>query len=257
MKKSKIGAVVLSMALASAVCVPATAFAANAWDPSTTYGTPADNVTAGDSSATTELKGVIKPTTLSVSVPTNVVFAVDPGAAPDFTGAPASTTVGQFTSPTNYTITNNSRVPIYAAVTGVTATDVELVSDANNLTAGTEATPKVMVAINDKGNSDGTTGNLLSIDASGATITQTGNWLATTGITADAPYYAFHQDDATAATEFVNGKLAAGKDSTGAAVTDGTNKSTMYVYGAVKGEGWNTNDSFTVTPTFTIKTVEF
>lgn len=262
MKKRKIGVLALSLAVASAICVPTAAFAANAWDPAVSLDTPPENVTSADTGANTTLKGVIKPTTLSVSVPTAVTFSVDPGETPSFTGAPTSTTVGQFVSPSNYTITNKSRVPIYAAVTAVTTGSgsglkaVSLTGDPSALTAGTETNPAVMVGLNDKGNSDGTTGTLLSLDYSAATPTATGTWL-NTSIAPGSPYYAFHQDDATTPNKTVLGKLAAGKSSTGADVTDGTNSTTMYVYGAVKGEGWNANDAFTVTPTFTIKTVAF
>lgn len=256
MYKRKVGALALSVALASAICVPTVAFAAEEWDPGVTYGTPPENVTSPDGGgADTVLTGVIKPTTLSVSVPTAVTFSVDPGADPSFTGAPTGATIGQFGSPSNYTITNKSRVPIYAAVTGVATNGCTLDTALANLEAGTATDPKVMVALNDHGNNDGAGSTLLSIDAAGSTQSASG-WL-TGGIDADNPYYAFHQDDATTPTSITNGMLAAGKTSAGADVTDGTNSASMYVYGAVKGEGWDTGDKFTVTPTFTIKTAAF
>lgn len=253
MYKRKVGALALSVALASAICVPTVAFAAGEeWEPGVTYGTPPENVTAPDGDGTdTVLTGVIKPTTLSVSVPTAVTFSVDPGADPSFTGAPTGATIGQFGNPSNYTITNKSRVPIYAAVTSVAAADCTLTDTFANLEAGTATDPKVMVALNDHANSDGAGNKLLSVDAT--TPTQSTGWLA--GGTTSAPYFAFHQNDA--GTDVADGRLAAGVTSAGADVTDDTNKASMYVYGAVKGEGWNTGDKFTVTPTFTIKTVAF
>lgn len=256
MYKRKVGALALSVALASAICVPTVAFAAEEWDPDVTYGTPSENVTAPDGDGTdTVLTGVIKPTTLSVSVPTAVTFSVDPGANPSFTGAPGSATIGQFGNPSNYTITNKSRVPIYAAVTSVAAADCTLTAALANLEAGTATSPKVMVALNDHGNSDGAGGTLLSVDTT--TPTQSNGWLPSTGLSATSPYYAFHQDNAVTPNDITDGQLAAGKTSAGADVADGTNEASMYVYGAVKGEGWNTGDKFTVTPTFTIKTVAF
>lgn len=256
MYKRKVGALALSVALASAICVPTVAFAAEEWDPDVTYGTPSENVTAPDGDGTdTVLTGVIKPTTLSVSVPTAVTFSVDPGTNPSFTGAPGSATIGQFGNPSNYTITNKSRVPIYAAVTSVAAADCTLTDTFANLEAGTATNPKVMVALNDQKNNDGAGSTLLSVDAT--TSTQSTGWLPSTGLSATTPYYAFHQDNATTPNSITNGLLAAGKTSAGADVTDGTNAASMYVYGAVKGEGWNTGDKFTVTPTFTIKTVAF
>lgn len=250
MYKRKVGALALSVALASAICVPTVAFAAE-WDPAVT-GTPTEvTEPEGTTGPSTELTGVIKPTTLSVSVPTAVTFSVDPGADPSFTGAPTSEVIGQFGNPSNYTITNKSRVPIYAAVTSVAATDCTLTDAFANLEAGTVTNPKVMVALNDHANSDGAGNTLLSVDAT--TPMQSSGWLADG--TTSAPYFAFHQNDA--GTDVADGRLAAGVTSAGVDVTDDTNKASMYVYGAVKGEGWNTGDKFTVTPTFTIKTVAF
>ena len=48
MYKRKVGALALSVALASAICVPTVAFAAEEWDPGVTYGTPPENVTSPD-----------------------------------------------------------------------------------------------------------------------------------------------------------------------------------------------------------------
>lgn len=255
MYKRKVGALALSVALASAICVPTVAFAAE-WDPAVP-GTPAEvTEPEGTPGPSTELTGVIKPTTLSVSVPTAVTFSVDPGADPSFTGAPTGETIGQFGNPDNYTITNKSRVPIYAAVTSVATSGCALTETFASLEAGPSTnSPKVMVALNDQGNNDGAGSTLLSVDAT--TPTQSTGWLPSTGLSATTPYYAFHQDNATTPNNIADGKLAAGKTSAGADVTDGTNAASMYVYGAVKGEGWDTGDKFTVTPTFTIKTVAF
>lgn len=210
MKLKKAAAIALAFATAAALSVPATALAA---DPTATVpGTP--NVTAADGTMDSTLTGTIKTTTLSVSVPTAATFNVDPGKAA------AAGDGGQFESPTNYTITNKSVVPVYAYVSKVTASKVALTDDkgavAKATTAG-GADAKIQFAVK---------------DAAPANFDTKADWLTTT----TSKYYAFNAAN--------TGKIEAGSTT--------PQSKTMKFYGQVPSENWTNAQTFTVTPTFTI-----
>lgn len=224
MKKNKLGALAVSIAMASALCAPTAAFAAantdGALDASTTS---ADSTAAGGADST--LTGKIKVTTLSVSVPTAATFNVDPTVAATDAGS-------QFTSPTNYTIVNKSVVPVWAQISNVAVTGN---STAGSAVALTKRSADVTGTTMQFGISDIT-------DASSAdlALSTEDNWLVAGAQT----YNAFNKGE--------NSKLAA-KDAT---ADGGDDQATMYFYGKVDNTyaGWADGDSFTITPTFTIST---
>lgn len=217
MKLKKAAGLALALATAAAICVPATALAADPPDPSVT-NPPTPNVTAADGTAQSTLTGAIKATTLSVSVPTAATFNVDPGKAA------AATDAGQFASPTNYAITNKSVVPVYAYVSGVSASGVELTDASNDVKAATTAggaNAKIQFAVK---------------DAAPGAFTTAADWLTTS----TTKYYAFNAANM--------GKLEAGS----ATPAPASASATMKFYGQVPAENWTHGQSFTITPTFTI-----
>lgn len=212
MKKKTGAALALAVTLSMAFAVPA--FAAE--------GT----VDSSGGTSSTTITGTIKPTTLTVTVPTTVAFDVDPGATVGTTLDQSTGKAGQFTSPDNFTIVNNSVVDVYAFVSGVsTVTGVSLVDNPSSVAAKEgENLAKIMVGVKDTAPQNFNTAT---------------DWL--TGNLSDAHYYAFNATN--------KGKLAA-KDASNNSQTD--NKATMRVFGQVPSTGWATGDSFTVVPTFTV-----
>lgn len=239
MKKRKIGALALSVALASAICVPATAFALTPGPDGT--GTDGSSDLMATPAGTTELIGKIKATTLSVTVPTTMQFAIDPGTTQ---GVAQDATVaakhGQFTSPTNYTVMNSSKVPVKVTVDSVTATGCALTDTQGNIAAkSTGVDPVVMVGLSDKANG-------ASLVLGAAT-----NWFTTGGSGLGiVPFGATDYSGGSTSVVAANtGKLAP------STATDGDNKATMYVFGAVAQDGWAEGDSFSVVPTLKVEAV--
>lgn len=244
MKKRKIGALTLSVVLASAICVPATAFADNynGSDQATkdSAGTGATSSAPISSTGTeTTVTGKIKATTLSVSIPTAVAFNVDPGAAQAVTdaaagdtggGATVSNKHGQFTSPTNYKVSNLSRVKVYAYISGVAATAAG--------TPGTTVTPSLVATAPTYGGSNHADMMIGIKSAANAPtdFTTAGDWLTTSLAT---NYYPFNGTN--------KGEIAASTNGTTAAESDA-----MMIYGQVDQAGWTDGDSFQIKPTFTV-----
>ena len=225
MKKTKIGALALSVALASAICVPATAFAVANTDGALDTDTTSSPVTSTTGTSDSVLTGKIKVTTLSVSVPTAATFNVDPSIAATDAGT-------QFTSPTNYKIVNNSVVPVWAQITNVAVTGTSTGGDTVALTDtdANVADATMLFAVSDSDD-----------PATDLVFGTTGNWL-TSGALGTA-YSAFNKTG--------DGKLTATDGADG-----GTDEATMYFYGKMDNTytGWADGDSFTITPTFTIRT---
>lgn len=216
MKMKKLAASALALATAAAICAPAAAFADGLDDSTVIPATP--NVTSAGGATDSTITGTIKATTLSVSVPTKAAFNVDPGAA-----AKAGEG-GQYASPTNYTVTNKSVVPVYAYVSKVAVTGVSLVDASANVKPATNA-----------GDSDAAIMFAVKEAAAAPTGFDTaGDWLTTT----TSKYYAFNVAN--------NGKLDAAGGTAAAA--------TMKFYGQAPSTNWSEAQTFTVTPTFTIST---
>ena len=226
MKLKKAAAIALALATTAALSAPATALAADS-DP--TAGTPAEIASSatGSNSASSAITGTIKPTTLKVSVPTVVSFDVDPGKDAAVATPDANKVSGQFRSPSNFTVTNYSVVDVYGYVSGVTATGATL--SQTGATAGAHA-------------ADGTAWTtepavqIVASDTAPTNFSTAADWFDTAKT---KKLYAFNEAD--------KGKLAASADGTTAG-----GEATMYLFGQVAKTGWKANDTFTVTPTFTI-----
>lgn len=228
-KRRPVRAFAVASALALTLCAPVAAFAA---DP--TAGTNAD-ATATATPAST-ITGTIHATTLKATVPTVVAFDIDPGAtqtaALTGTFGASNKKIGQFTNPTNYTITNYSAVDVYGYVSSVTTTNATLINTKGDLAkavgAPTTANTKVMVGL------CGTADSYLD-------ITKTDGWLmADIADTAAKRYYAFNKT--------TQGKLAASAN----APTAAGGSATMTIRGAVLNGNWAENQSFQVKPVFKI-----
>lgn len=219
----------LAAALALALFAPATAFAADPTSdaPAEASGTPAE--ATASTGATSTITGTIHATTLSAKVPTVVPFNIDPGAT-QWAGTASGQKRGQFTSPSNYVITNYSAVDVYGYVSNVTVEKATLVNKTTDLAkTGGDTTPanvKVMVGLGD-------------IDSE-MTLADQNDWLKSGTQT----YYAFNKT--------TKGKLVA---STNAPSTAGGTV-TMHIYGAVKNGGWAEGDNFVVKPVFKIVAAE-
>ena len=212
MKKTTGGALALAVTLSMALAVPA--FAEDA------------TVNESGGTTTTTITGTIKPTTLTVTVPTTVAFDVDPGAEAATTLNNDTLKAGQFTNPSNFSIINNSVVDVYAYVSSVaTPSGAALVTSEQSVAPKEgETAAKVMVGVKSTAPADFSTA---------------ADWLKS-DMSEGEKYYAFNAD--------AKGKLAAKSSVEGQ--TD--NQATMYVFGQVPKTGWATNDTFTVVPTFTI-----
>lgn len=208
-----------ALALGLALAVPATAFAA---DPAA--GTPGEATATGTPTST--ITGTIHATTLKATVPTKVSFNIDPGATQGTAVDGSTQKRGQYTSPTNYTITNYSAVDVYGYVSGVTVDGAALVNATGNL----KKTPGAVGAANISAMVG------LSNQDSDMALTDATDWL----MSDSNKYYAFNKATHGKLTASANAPTAAG----------GT--STMYIYGAVKNGGWAENNSFSVKPVFKI-----
>lgn len=194
--------------------------------------------------------GTIKATTITMTVPTQVAVYIDPDAeqSTDATGWPDDVKIGQYTNPTNFVIANHSTVDVYGYVSEVTASGVTLTNDKSSLSKpggvapapGNAARINVMMGLcgaDETLNLDATDGGYAGLNA---------GWLTVDGV-GDQPntrYYAFNKNE--------HGRLAAVQDG----VEDPASACTITVRGAVFGSGWSRNESFLVTPVFTIKATD-
>lgn len=245
----RVGALALASALVLALGAPAAAFAADPEPPAPDANTPL-NVTQANGEQIATIKGTVKATTLKVSVPTQVSFYIDPGAAASTTPTnwPTNTKIGQFTSPSNFTVTNYSAVDVYGFVSSVTSDWVTLV---NNDTL--EKPGGVRPSADNKGRIKVKIG--LGDPTMNMNLATPGDWMTETGIDdADGKrYYAFNKAK--------KGLLASSADGTTA--EDGTNRDdgakgayTVTIRGEVKSGGWSQDDNFLVKPVFKIVSAE-
>lgn len=211
-----------ALALGLTLAVPATAFAA---DPDA--GTPGE--ASATATPTSTITGTIHATTLKATVPTKVSFNIDPGATQGTAVDGSTQKRGQYTSPTNYTLTNYSAVDVYGYVSGVTVEGATLVNAVGDLkkTPGSVGASNISAMVG------------LSDQDSDMALSDTTDWLMST-VSDSSKYYAFNKT--------THGKLTASTD----APTAAGGASTMYIYGAVKNGGWAENDSFSVKPVFKI-----
>lgn len=236
-------AVALASALVLALGAPAAAFAADLVPPE---ASDAKTVTAEGATQEAEITGTVKATTITVSVPTKVTFYLDPGAtqSTDATNWASNKKIGQYTNPTNFTITNLSAVDVYGYVSKVRSPHVSLVNAKSGLSKPGGVAPSkdnashigVMVGLAD-------TAETLSFDTPG-------DWLTVNGVkdAKDMRYYAFNKAN--------HGRLSAAQDGA-ESKHDGIEGSyTMTVRGAVFNGGWSQDENFLVAPTFKIVTTD-
>lgn len=240
--KRHVCVVALASALTLALAAPVSAFAADAV-PVVPEASIEQTVTAANGEKEVAITGTVKATTVSVTVPTQVAFYIDPGATQGTTKSATENKYGQFTNPTNLTITNHSAVDVYGYVCNVTSPHVTLASSTAGVkkpggvapSAGRKADIGVMVGICDT--------NTASLD-----FGTSSNWLTESGV-GDAKatrYYAFNKNH--------YGKLAAATDASGTVDDSREDKGsyTMTIRGAVFNGGWSQDENFLVTPKFKI-----
>ena len=204
----------LALAIGMAMAGNMVSYAAVAGDADTDAASSAISISGASGTQNSVLKGTIKVTNIRVQVPTAAGFEINPNATT------TATAVSQIElQSTNYKIKNLSTVDL-----DVSITDVALAATSGtaptlvNTVAGLSGDRKVMFAIRD------------TAEASGAAPVEadTAKWIMSP--TTSAPYYV---NGSAASTLAPNGELE------------------MKLYGATT-TGWANNDTFTVTPTFTI-----
>ena len=175
---------------------------------------------------TSTITGSVKVSNLNVTVPITAAFDIDP--MQEITSG-LSQISGQST---NYTITNNSTLPIYVSVSGVSIEKVAV--------ADTSTTP-ALVNTTDDLNAKGAVMFAVKDGATGApvpSLSTVGDWMMAGAISTGARYE----------LNTKNGKL---EQKPIGGVDDATNTMTMKVYCATKN-GWGSGDSFAVKPQFYI-----
>ena len=200
----------------------------------TAFGSSWDNagfetsteVADGDA-VTSTITGSVKVSNLNVTVPITAAFDIDP--MKEITNG-LSQISGQST---NYTITNNSPLPIYVSVSGVS---IQKVSVADS------ATTPALVNKKDNLNAKGAVMFAVKDGAAGAPVPSLdteGDWMMADSISTSAKYE----------LNAKKGKLEQKPlvDNAG----DTSNTMTMKVYCATKN-GWGSGDSFAVKPLFYI-----
>lgn len=180
--------------------------------PSVTEGV----VAAETSGVETTLNGTIKATTLSVTIPLTTAFDIDPTK---YSEADPNVQIGSNQSG-GYKIVNNSAVPVYVYISGVTVptSGVTLVDNVSALSTD----KALMLAISQKAS------------ASASDISNADFWLKTT---MSDKYY---MDE----TQSNKGKL----DANGGEMA-------LKLYGMTK-QGWSNDDKFAVKPSFTVTVTE-
>lgn len=173
-------------------------------------------VTAESAGVETTLNGTIKATTLSVTIPLTAAFDIDPTK---YSEADPNVQVGGNQS-AGYRIVNNSAVPVYVYISGVTVptSGVTLVDNVSGLDTG----KSLMIAISEK------------TTAAASDVSDAGFWLKTS---MTGNYYM----DSTRSNK---GKLAA---------SGGTMD--LKIYGMTK-TGWSNAETFAVKPSFTVTVTE-
>lgn len=236
MKAKKLTALALALALAASSASPA--FAAT---PSASSSQVTKTLTGGSAATDTTITGTIVATQLKVTLPITIAFDIDPTKEATASGSVCS---NQITQPANLTITNNSVVPIWVRVSGVSTAAVsggrapELTQTEADVT-GTAAVNdlKMMFALKDE-------------DSAPADFATASDWL-TTGVTAGTKYYLNTKKTggAALAADYAGRLEQAG---TTVITANGTKDSvTFKLYGQIN-RGWQVGDSFKITPTFTV-----
>ncbi|MBS5065783.1 MAG: hypothetical protein KHZ58_18685 [Hungatella hathewayi] len=249
MRKSRKRAAAMVLAMGMAATGSMTGYAA----PEAAVGEVVESVNAGNNKADTktELVGSIKATQLKVTLPLKAAFDIDPGKIGDVSAiGTKAVNVAMGLQSANYKITNESAVPVWVYISGISA--------GSSITGGLGASAKTPGLINDTGALESADRNLMIAikdkakftDASKVPTTSTVNtkdgfWLTTASVTGKNYYL---DDDGTGSTA-KKGKLDA------AGTTGGTSSIDLEVFALTK-KGWTAEDKFAITPTFTVSVVE-
>ena len=214
MKTKKLTALALTLALAASLGLPALAA------PSVSSSQVTKTLTNNSATTDTQITGTIVATQLKVTLPLTISFDIDPTKANTAAGAVCN---NQITQPANLTITNNSVVPIWVRVSGVST------AAANNL--------KMMFALKDE----------FSAPADFATAS---DWMTASTLTSNKYYLNTKKSGGTALAADYVGRLEQAGTTT--VTANGTKDSvTFKLYGQIN-RGWQVGDSFKITPTFTV-----
>lgn len=235
MRAKKLTALALTLALAASLGLPALAA------PSVSSSQATKTLTNNSATTDTQITGTIVATQLKVTLPLTISFDIDPTKANTAAGAVCN---NQITQPANLTITNNSVVPIWVRVSGVstaavtggrapsltqTASEVAGTAAANNL--------KMMFALKDE----------YSAPADFATAS---DWMTASTLTSNKYYLNTKKSGGTALAADYVGRLEQAGTTT--VTANGTKDSvTFKLYGQIN-RGWQVGDSFKITPTFTV-----
>lgn len=214
MRAKKLTALALTLALAASLGLPALAA------PSVSSSQVTKTLTNNSATTDTQITGTIVATQLKVTLPLTISFDIDPTKANTAAGAVCN---NQITQPANLTITNNSVVPIWVRVSGVST------AAANNL--------KMMFALKDE----------YSAPADFATAS---DWMTASTLTSNKYYLNTKKSGGTALAADYVGRLEQAGTTT--VTANGTKDSvTFKLYGQIN-RGWQVGDSFKITPTFTV-----
>lgn len=210
--------------------------------PDTDLDTGAEATYKDESGRTVPFIGVIKPTRIKATIPTQVVFDLDPTInvteGYTATGAADSAKVAQVTQPTpgNLKVTNNSTVPMYVYVANVTtknATLTQAVADVK------DKDKNVMFALTPEA------------PAQADALTTANDWMKPVNGTVDSTVYR----DKDAKTHYLlNVKPADSGTATGTGGFDAVAPAAdleLYI-NAVSLKGWTADETFTVMPTIVV-----
>jgi len=216
-------AVAAAIAMTAAGSLPVYADAVDAVTESKTFG-------KDGGSASSTLTGTISITNISVMVPITAGFDIDPNKSTAVTSQTEQQILAQAS---NYTITNQSDVDLDVSITkvvgaaGVGGVVPSITNNVDDLGASGGA-GKIMFSIRPKATS---IASIPALPASGADTTKA--WLNPGADGAIDNTYKF-TDAGAVYTLAAKGNVQ------------------LWLYGATKN-GWNQNNTFTITPTFTVK----
>ncbi len=235
MRAKKLTALTLTLALAASLGLPALAA------PGVSSSQVTKTLTNNSATTDTVITGTIVATQLKVTLPLTISFDIDPTKANTAAGAVCN---NQITQPANLTITNNSVVPIWVRVSGVSTAAVTggrapTLTQTETDVTGTTATSdlKMMFALKDE----------FSAPADFKTAS---DWITAGTLTSNKYYLNTKKTGGTALAADYAGRLEQAGTTT--ATSNGTKDSvTFKLYGQIN-RGWQVGDSFKITPTFTV-----
>ena len=202
--------------------------------------------------------GIIKPTQIKATIPTKVVFDIDPTKTVWETGYSATASLGndQVTAPNNIVVKNNSTVPMWVYVSSVTTKNAELINTAGTNGAGLSGDRTVM----------------FGLATTKSTVTDLGdagkaNWIVPLSTLDSSKTYTAGADnvyktytDASTNTHYILESTEANGAASAATVgpvkpntADGATPGEMQLYiNAVTKTGYKADETFTVMPVLVV-----